>query len=138
MSTDLPAYRVFIASPGDVPEERARALRVVERLGGEFADQLHLSAIAWERKTYGAHADFQAQIEATRGCHLLVGILWQRIGTRLDALRYPRDDGTPFESGTVFEIETALNLRRNILRRGDEDAIFRQADGRNGATPILQ
>jgi hypothetical protein len=27
---------------------------------------------------------------------------------------------------------------RNILRRGDEDAIFRQADGRNGATPFLR
>jgi hypothetical protein len=27
---------------------------------------------------------------------------------------------------------------RNILRRGDEDAIFRQADGRNGATPVLR
>ncbi|MCA3586200.1 MAG: ATP-binding protein [Methylocystis sp.] len=112
MPTDLPAYRIFIASPGDVLEERARALRVVERLRGEFADQLHLSAIAWERKTYSAHADFQAQIEATRDCHLVVGILWQRIGTPLDALRYPREDGTPFESGTVFEIETALDLRR--------------------------
>jgi tetratricopeptide (TPR) repeat protein len=112
MSTDLPAYRIFIASPSDVPEERARALRVVERLRGEFADQLHLSAIAWERKTYSAHSDFQAQIEATRDCHLVVGVLWQRIGTPLDALRYPREDGTPFESGTVFEIETALDLRR--------------------------
>jgi hypothetical protein len=29
-------------------------------------------------------------------------------------------------------------LSRDILRRGDEDAIFRQADGRNGATPILR
>jgi hypothetical protein len=112
MSADLPAYRIFIASPGDVPEERARALRVVQRLGGEFADQLHLAAIAWEQKTYGAHADFQAQIAATRDCHLVVGILWQRVGTPLDGQLYSRDDGTPFESGTVFEIETALNLRR--------------------------
>jgi hypothetical protein len=110
---DLPEYRIFISSPGDVAAERARALAVIARLNGEYEGRLRLHPIAWEQKTYGAHADFQAQIEATSTCHLVIGILWNRIGSTLDAARYARPDtGEPYESGTVFEIETALDLRR--------------------------
>ena len=110
---DLPEYRIFVSSPRDVAAERARARAVIDRLNGEYDGRLRLDPILWEEKTYGAHADFQAQIEATTTCHLVIGILWNRIGTALDAVRYPRPDGgAPYESGTVFEIETALARRR--------------------------
>src|ERR1700754_1122026 len=116
MSVCGPSYRVFISSPGDVAAERERALRVVSRLNGEFEGILCLIPIAWERKTYSAHADFQAQIEATSDCDLVAGIIWNRVGSPLDAARYIRpEDGTAYESGTVFEIETALNRRRQGL-----------------------
>ena len=36
MAINLPTYRIFIAWPRDGPEERERALGVVERLGGEL------------------------------------------------------------------------------------------------------
>lgn len=43
----------------------------------------------------------------------MIGILWNLIGTALDEVRYPRPEtGEPYESGTVFEIETALDLLR--------------------------
>jgi hypothetical protein len=54
------------------------------------------------------------------------------------------EDGVKAQSAFILAIQPINNrayprpLSRNILRRGDEDAIFRQADGRNGATPILR
>lgn len=111
---EVPELRIFISSPGDVAPERARALAVIARLNGEYEGRLRLHPIAWEQKTYGAHDDFQAQIEATATCDLVIGILWNRIGSALDAARYARPEtGEPYESGTVFEIETALDLRRH-------------------------
>ncbi|MFO0518854.1 MAG: AAA family ATPase, partial [bacterium] len=111
---EVPELRIFISSPGDVAPERARALAVIARLNGEYEGRLRLHPIAWEQKTYGAHDDFQAQIEATATCDLVIGILWNRIGSALDATRYARPEtGEPYESGTVFEIETALDLRRH-------------------------
>ncbi|MCA3401165.1 MAG: ATP-binding protein [Roseomonas sp.] len=87
---------------------------MIARLNGEYEGRLRLHPIAWEQKTYGAHDDFQAQIEATATCDLVIGILWNRIGSALDAARYARPEtGEPYESGTVFEIETALDLRRH-------------------------
>jgi len=110
---DLPEYRIFVSSPKDVPAERARARAVIERLNGEYEGRLRLKPEFWEDKTYGAHTDFQSQIEATANCHLVIGILWNLIGTALDEVRYPRPEtGEPYESGTVFEIETALDLLR--------------------------
>jgi tetratricopeptide (TPR) repeat protein len=112
-SSDLPNYRIFISSPRDVAQERGLALDVISRLNGEYEKQLRLVPVAWEAKTYGAHADFQAQIVATATCHLVIGIFWNKIGQALDAERYGRPDGgPPYESGSVFEIETALNQRQ--------------------------
>ena len=113
MPIELPEYRIFVSSPNDVPAERARARAVIERVNGEYEGRLRLKPEFWEDKTYGAHTDFQSQIEATANCHLVIGILWNLIGTALDEVRYPRPEtGEPYESGTVFEIETALDLLR--------------------------
>jgi hypothetical protein len=46
-----PTYRIFISSPGDVMEERARAQRTIARLNGEFQDELRMLTIAYEEKT---------------------------------------------------------------------------------------
>lgn len=108
----VPEYRVFISSPRDVAAERARALRVIERLNGEFRDQLRLAPVAWEEKVYQAAKDFQEQIDLASECQLVVGIFWARTGTPLDPGRYHRPDGRPYESGTVFEVETALDHAR--------------------------
>lgn len=106
------AYRIFVSSPTDVAEERARARRVIERLSVEFAGQAELEAVLWERRAYSARADFQAQIDATASCDVVVGILWARIGSPLDPALYARRDGSHWESGTAFEIETALEAGR--------------------------
>lgn len=40
--------RVFLSSPGDVPDERAIALEVIEQLDDEL-EELTMEAIAWDK-----------------------------------------------------------------------------------------
>jgi Tfp pilus assembly protein PilF len=105
----LPQYRIFISSPSDVAAERQRAREVIARLNGEFDDEFHLHTIAWEEETYSAGGDFQDQIEQAAHSDMVIGILWARAGQPLDPARHCRPDGSAYESGTIYEIETALD-----------------------------
>src|SRR5262249_22579606 len=57
---------------------------------------------------YEASRTFQEQIASTADFDLVIAILWKRIGTELPPDFYHRADGSAFESGTVLEIESAL------------------------------
>jgi hypothetical protein len=103
-----PSFRVFLSSPGDVKAEREAAERVVRRISGIYAAHVDIVLERWEGKFYQATAGFQEQIEATSAFDLVVGILWKRIGTELPPDSFRRPDGTAFESGTVLELESAL------------------------------
>ena len=54
--------RIFVSSPGDVPDERRRVDLVVERLNTEFAERVRIETIRWESAYYSAHDTFQKQI----------------------------------------------------------------------------
>ncbi len=99
--------RIFLSSPGDVGDERRMALRVMERLQGEFAAVLALEPIVWEHEPVRASATFQQQIPEPAKSDILVCVLWSRLGTRLPG-DFTRADGTVYDSGTAFELETAL------------------------------
>jgi hypothetical protein len=101
-------FRVFLSSPTDVRPEREAAERVVRRLGGIYAERVDLRLDRWEPKFYEATKSFQEQIESTTEFELVIAILWKRIGTELPPDIYRRPDGSCFESGTVLEVESAL------------------------------
>ena len=103
---------VFLSSPTDVQPEREAAERVVGRLGGVFAAHVELALERWEHRFYEASKGFQEAIAAMETFDLVVGILWKRIGSELPPDRFVRSDGSAFESGTVYEIETALAASR--------------------------
>ena len=44
----IKSLRVFLSSPGDVGLERLLAVRVLERLQGEFAAAITIEPILWE------------------------------------------------------------------------------------------
>jgi len=104
--------RIFVSSPGDVAHERRRVDRIVERLNGEFAGIARLEAIRWETAFYQAHATFQAQIPASTECDLVVAIFRARLGTELPPDFERQPDGTPYPSGTAYEVLTAIRARR--------------------------
>jgi len=111
--------RIFISSPGDVPVERDRAADVVARLQDEFVHYAVLEPFFWEDQPARAIATFQAQFPEASGMDIVDGILWARIGTPLP-LDMVRPDGRRYESGTVYELETAAEAYR---ARGTPDLV---------------
>jgi hypothetical protein len=91
-----------------VVAEREIAERVVARFDWIWADHVRLEAIRWEHGYYQAIAGFQEAIESTAAFDLVLGILWKRNGTPLPLDKFCRSDGHAYESGTVFELESAL------------------------------
>ena len=81
-----------------------------------YAAHVELALERWERRFYEASKGFQEAIAAMESFDLVVGVLWKRIGSELPPDQFSRPDGTPFESGTVYEIETALAASRRSGR----------------------
>ena len=98
--------RIFVSSPGDVPVERDRAADVVARLQEEFVHYAVLEPFFWEDHPARATDTFQSQLPEASAMDIVVGILWARLGTPLP-LYMARPDGRRYESGTVYELETA-------------------------------
>jgi len=105
--SELPTFKIFLSSPGDVAEERALAEFVFRRLADEVAEIAHLSFLIWEHEPLFGHTGFQQQIERPSQSDLVVTILWSRLGTRLPS-DYAPVKGEPAPTGTEFEINDAL------------------------------
>ena len=119
--------RVFVSSPGDAIHERGRVDRVVERLNGEFAGTARLETIRWETEFYRADTDFQPQIPESAECDIVIAVLRHRIGTELPSTfphRLP--DGTPYPSGTAYEVLSAIEHCRRLER--PDVYVFRHSD----------
>jgi hypothetical protein len=107
-----PAYRIFISSPGDVAREREVTARIIHRLRPEFADRILLQPFFWEYQPMSALRDYQEQIPLSSEFHLVICLLWSRLGSPLH-IKHRRADGRPWQSGTEFEIETAAEAIRS-------------------------
>ena len=134
--------KVFISSPGDVIPERQIAKMVLGRLNDEFSGRALLVPILWEEEPLLVTEAFQAQIHPPRDADIYLGVLWSRIGSRLPP-SITRDDGSEYESGTVFEFEDALSGHRETgkpemllylktgfpeISLGDRDAVLGRLD----------
>ena len=100
--------KLFVSSPGDLLPEREAVQRVVARINGDYLGVVHFEVIRWEEKSYSARAGFQSQIVEASSCELVIAMLYQRMGTPLPVEVAQRADGSAFESGTAYEIETSL------------------------------
>lgn len=124
--TDVPApqeqlrrpFRIFVASPGDVSEERHIVRQVVERVRMErgIGDHLSVEPIAWDQPEAAVvmQAALTPQNAICRGlpkprdCDLVVTIIWGRMGTPLSP-EYCKPDGSCYASGTEWEYLDALD-----------------------------
>src|SRR4051812_47300300 len=87
--------RIFLSSPGDVAEERTKALEIIDKIGFDAAliDKVILQPIAWDKK--GAGVPFLATMTPQEAinlglpkpsiCDIVVVIFWSRMGTPLVA-----------------------------------------------------
>jgi tetratricopeptide (TPR) repeat protein len=128
--------RVFLASPGDVPDERAfvrEHLReilpnTVKRLGQR---DIAFEVVSWDDKhdplTMPAHlTPQQAVIEykgAPRDCDIVIVIVAGRLGTHLSPDTFEKPDKTAYQSGTEWEYLDAWTAdpRPHVL-------VFRRTD----------
>lgn len=123
MPTPL-TLRVFLSSPGDLPEERRLARQVMEALGRShlLRGRIRFEVVAWDDEHAASPMDAseppQTSVNRYTGrpaeCDLTLVILWSRIGTRLPA-GLSRPDGSPFESGTVWEYEDAMAAGKPVF-----------------------
>ncbi len=114
--------RVFLASPGDVREEREEARKLLQRLEREplVRRDFTIEVVSWDDPDAPAPmlatlTPQQAVVHALprpSECDVTVVILWGRMGTPLDELK---PDGTPYSSGTEWEFEDAWREKKPVL-----------------------
>ena len=121
--------RIFVSSPSDVGPERGRVKLVADRLNAELRGRVTLEILRWEDAFYTAAHSFQAAIDGAIGnmaaTDLVLCVVWKRAGLKLNPAVWRRDDGSAYESGTVLEFETAVQVSRE--RTGIPDVyLFRK------------
>ena len=114
--------RVFLSSPGDVSDERARARTALERLAKKplLRGRVTIEVVSWDDPDAPVPMDagLTPQEAVSRGlakpseCDLTIVILWARMGTPLSAPRKP--DGSQYLSGTEWEYWDAKNAGKPI------------------------
>ena len=120
--TTQKVLRIFLSSPGDVPQERESARRLIQHtLPAEafIRDRVALQVISWDDPEGPAAmpAPLTPQVALNHArpkpseCDFVIVILWARMGTPLsDPLRKP--SGERYLSGTEWEYEDAMAAAR--------------------------
>lgn len=104
------AYRVLIASPSDVEEEREIAVRVIQEWNDlhAYTREVVLLPLRWETHSapeHGTRPQEAINKAIVDQCDLLVGIFWTRIGTPTGLS----------ESGTLEEIARVAEAGKPIM-----------------------
>ena len=110
MPYDSRVYRVLIASPSDVEDERELAVRVIQQWNDlhSYSRKVVLLPLRWETHTgpeYGTRPQEAINRAIVDDCDLLVGAFWTRIGT-------PSGEA---ESGTLEEIERVASVGKPVM-----------------------
>lgn len=114
--------KVFLASPGDLPDERRAAKSVVDEVNGLFANEFgyQIELVGWE-DTISSFGRPQAIINAElERCEFFIGLMWKRWGT-------PPDLSGPYTSG--FEEEFQRSVKRRLKEgRPEISILFKEID----------
>lgn len=123
MSYESIVYRILIASPSDVDEEREVAARVIQDWNdlNSFNKKIVLLPIRWETHsspTYGVRPQESINKQIVDECDLLVGFFWTKIGT-------PTGEDI---SGTIEEIKRVSNAGKPVMlyfsKRGKDPSLI--------------
>lgn len=107
MPRTVVAYKVFLASPGDVKEERTIVKKAIDTYNQiHSCDNIKLELLCWEDSTHPSFGDYPQDVVNSQigdDYDVFIGILWTRFGTP-----------TPkYESGTEEEFYRAYERYKN-------------------------
>lgn len=109
MSYNATVFKVMIASPGDILEEKEIIRKVLHEWNDIHSEmrKIVLLPVAWDTHSSPDMGDRPQAIinRQLKDCDLLVGVFWTRIGTATG--EYP--------SGTVEEIEEHIKKRKPAM-----------------------
>jgi hypothetical protein len=110
MPYDSRTYRILIASPSDVEDERELAVRVIQEWNDlySYTRKIVLLPLRWETHTapeYGTRPQEVINRAIVDSCDLLVGVFWTRIGTPTGSA----------DSGTLEEIERVAKAGKPVM-----------------------
>ncbi|QWF15115.1 DUF4062 domain-containing protein [Lysobacter capsici] len=110
MSFPAQAFRILIASPSDVSEERELAVRAIQEWNDLNAAerQIVLLPLRWETHSapeYGKRPQEVINKQIVDRCDLLIGIFWTRVGSHTGIA----------ESGTIEEIERVASAGKLVM-----------------------
>ena len=120
MTDSRKVVKVFLASPGDLGEERKAAKFVVDEFNALYADEFgyQIDLVGWE-DTVSVFGRPQAIINRElERCELFVGLMWKKWGT-------PPDSCGPYSSGFEEEFRTSLD-RRETDGRPEISLLFKE------------
>ena len=120
--------KIFLASPGDLAEERKVAKVIVDEFNSQLADALgyQVELVGWEDTLPGVGRPQAIINRDLDGCDLFIGMLWKRWGT---------PPGTePYTSG--FEEEFNRSMARNAKEgRPEINLLLKDLDAASLADP---
>jgi len=110
MAYDSRVYRILIASPSDVLEEREAAVRVMQDWNDLNSNnrRVVILPLRWETHTapeYNVRPQEAVNRRIVDDCDLVVGIFWTRLGT-------PTGEA---DSGTLEEIERVAKVGKPVM-----------------------
>ena len=120
--------KVFLASPGDLAEERKAAKVIVDEFNSQLADALgyQVELVGWEDTLPGVGRPQAIINRDLDGCDLFVGMLWKRWGTPPGTEQYT--------SG--FEEEFQRSMTRNATDgRPQINLLLKEPDAASLADP---
>lgn len=106
MAQQIKSLKVFLASPGDLGDERKAAKVAVEEINSTLAVPLGFmfQLIGWEDTTSAYGRPQETINKEIKECDIFVGMVWERWGT-------PPDNEGRYQSGFEEEYELALSLK---------------------------
>ena len=109
MPQTISLYKLFLASPSDVKEERLIVESIINDFNNTYSSQLNarIELCSWEKSSYPSVGEYpQAVINSQIGDEydIFLGILWTRFGSK--TLNY--------ESGTEEEFYRALERSQQV------------------------
>ena len=111
MSSTRKILRAFLASPGDLQEERQAIRSVVAEFNESWADELgyQVELLGWEETVAGYGRPQHLINQEVDQCDLFIGMIWKRWGT-------PPSEGGEFTSGFHEEFERSMARRERSDR----------------------